>query len=198
MRIAGPAVGRGTAVQLSAWVLAAICQLPPQPALATLVSVCAALDEDATTRNLDPSRFQVRISAPGFDSWCAVTVRVSDPDETVQYLWLKDAAPKARRIWAAAKLKPGVVELTQALKVGYRVKPLLYCSRHGLFEGAPFVVGSSTTMAAGRSGRSGRISMTAESGGGAPDFDTLLWTAGLILAAYASGYTSEGYEPHRL
>lgn len=30
------------------------------------------------------------------------------------------------------------------------------------------------------------------------DADALLWTIALGVAAYASGYTSEGYEPHAL
>ena len=32
---------------------------------------------------------------------------------------------------------------------------------------------------------------------GAVDPDALLWTLALAAAAYFSGYTSEGYEPHK-
>lgn len=31
----------------------------------------------------------------------------------------------------------------------------------------------------------------------ADDVDALLWTLALAAAAYAGGYTSEGYEPHK-
>jgi len=31
-----------------------------------------------------------------------------------------------------------------------------------------------------------------------PDADSALWTLALALAAYCSGYATEGYEPHKV
>ena len=188
-------------LQLSAWMLSTTVRPPLPAAAATVMSVCRDLDDSYVSRNVDGfHKFDVSCSAPGFDGWCAVTVHVQTDD--IEYLWLKDAStPLARRIFAAKKIPYGAVsggaELTQQLKVGYRVKPLSYCRSHGLYEGEAFVVDGQPTghgqATAGSWRRTGSVAMAATA-----DVDTIMWTLGLILVAYTSGYASEGYEPHRL
>jgi len=208
-------LARVAALQLGAWAVGGWV-LPLASDAATINSVCSSLEDSAHGRNSGGAHaFDVVVSPPGFDSWCTVTVRVqsADHDDSVDYVWLKDASTTAtRRIFAAKKVRPAsagtpAVELTQQLKQGYQVKPMAFCRVHGLYEGAAFTVdgrpvdgwgATSRTqarpIAAVSNARAGTVTMAAP----LPDVDALLWTVGLILAAYASGYASEGYEPHRL
>ena len=208
MRPATLAATRATLLKLAAWLVGSRMLPTPPAAAATIMSVCSSLDDERAVRNLDDfHEFDVSVGAPGFDSWCAVTVRVKTDD--IEYLWLKDAStPKTRRIFAAKQfpIKGGastVAELTQQLKVGYRVKPLSFCSSHGLYEGEPFTVGSATggrvplAVSTGSRHRTGSVVMAAPTGSMLAEADVVR-TLGLILVAYVSGYASEGYEPHKL
>ena len=191
---------------------------PPRKAqAATLTSVCQELDAAASDRRRpdDAHRFDVSVGAPGMDSWCSVSVRVTSADGSpVQYVWLKDATSStSRRIFGAKKVPPdgGTAELTKLLKEGARARPMLYCNKNGLYEGEPFDVrgpiadpssarappsARSAIATAARRSDPSRLHMSVD--GLIPAEDTLLWTMGLVLAAYASGYASEGYEPHKL
>ena len=141
LRILHTAVKRAIIAALSfAWV--------PRAQAATTQSICSELD-DGAVHNAGGPLFDVSVGPAGFDSWCPVTVRASLAaldelrDDTIEYVWLKDASsPKARRIYASRKASAGstAVELMQALKSGYRARPLLYCSRGGLYEGEVFTV----------------------------------------------------------
>ena len=209
MRPATRAVAtRATLLKLAAWLVGSRMLPTPPAAAATIMSVCSSLDDERAVRNLDDfHEFDVSVGAPGFDSWCAVTVRVKTDD--IEYLWLKDAStPKTRRIFAAKQfpIKGGaytVAEVTQQLKVGYRVKPLSFCSSHGLYEGEPFTVGSATggrvplAVSTRSRHRTGSVVMAAPTGSVLAEADVVR-TLGLILVAYVSGYASEGYEPHKL
>ena len=129
---------------------------PPAQAGNPLFDACSMLDDRAEVRHAagGSHAFDVTIAPPGFDNWCTVEVRALAADQPhhggdelgrVEYLWLKDASTSmTRRVYAARKLKPTdeptAAVLRQQLKVGYRVKPLLYCSLHGLYEGEPFTV----------------------------------------------------------
>ena len=120
----------------------------PRAHAASTQSICSELDDDAV-HNAGGPLFEVSVGPAGFDSWCPVTVRASLAaldelqGDSIEYVWLKDASsPKARRIYASRKAsaESTAVELTQALKSGYRARPLLYCSKGGVFEGEVFTV----------------------------------------------------------
>ena len=120
---------------------------PTTVSAATLQGIIADLDDNAKVRNVGaPYVFEVVVGPPSFDDWCPVTVSAGVPgedDNSIQYLWLKDASTqKTRRIYGAKRVAPGSTAalLTQNLKRGYRAKPLLYSSERGLFEGEAFTV----------------------------------------------------------
>ena len=122
--------------------------LPASSTARTLQSICMDLDSSRvhhTGRRL----FEITVGPPGLDSWSPVTVRASLfgleewSGDSIEYVWLKDASSStSRRVYAARKAPSGSAELqlTQALKSGYRARPMVYCRNGGLYEGDLFVV----------------------------------------------------------